>query len=161
MLKEGDKAPDFTLQGIDEEGKVRTFSLADLLDSALVLYFYPKDNTSGCTQEALDFKEHLESFKELGVKVVGISPDSFKSHLKFKEKYGLNFILLSDPEKEVAKKYFAYGKKKMYGKEVEGIIRSTFIIDRKGLVRACWYNVKVKGHVEEVLKRLKELDLSS
>jgi len=161
MLKEGDRAQDFTLQGIDEEGKVRTFSLAYLLDSALVLYFYPKDNTSGCTQEALDFKEHLESFKELGVKVVGISPDSLKSHQNFQEKHGLNFILLSDPEKEVAKKYFAYGKKKMYGKEVEGIIRSTFVIDREGLVRACWYNVKVKGHVVEVLKRLKELDLSS
>jgi len=155
MLRVGEKAPKFTLQGVNEEGNIQDFSLDDLLVTPLILYFYPKDGTSGCTQEAIDFRDHMAALRTLGVKVVGVSPDSVKSHQRFREKYSLNFILLSDPEKEVARKYFAYGKKKMYGKEKEGIIRSTFLIDTNGTIKEAWYNVKVKGHVEEIIKKLK------
>jgi len=156
MLKVGEKAPDFILQGIDEEGKVRNFSLENLLDKPLILYFYPKDGTSGCSQEAMDFRDHMEIFNNLGIKVAGVSPDSIQSHQRFKEKYNLNFILLSDPEKVVARQYFAYGKKKMYGKETEGIIRSTFLIAPDRTLKEVWYNVKAKGHVEKIIEQLKK-----
>ncbi|SNZ12938.1 thioredoxin-dependent thiol peroxidase [Hydrogenobacter hydrogenophilus] len=159
MLKEGEKAPDFCLEGIDEEGKEGRFCLKDFLGKPLVLYFYPKDDTPGCTQEACDFRDNMSVLSSMGIKVIGISPDSLSSHKKFREKYGLNFTLLSDPNKEVAKLYFAYGKKKMYGKEMEGIIRSTFLIDKEGKIVKAWYNVKAKGHVESVLKDLKGLNL--
>lgn len=159
MLKEGEKAPDFCLEGIDEEGKEGRFCLKDFLGKPLVLYFYPKDDTPGCTQEACDFRDSMSVLSSMGIKVVGVSPDSLSSHKKFREKYGLNFTLLSDPNKEVAKLYFAYGKKKMYGKETEGIIRSTFLIDKEGKIVKAWYNVKAKGHVESVLKELKVLNL--
>jgi peroxiredoxin Q/BCP len=159
MLKEGEKAPDFCLEGIGEEGKEGKFCLRDFLGKSLVLYFYPKDDTPGCTQEACDFRDSMSVLSSMGIKVVGVSPDSLPSHKKFREKYGLNFTLLSDPNKEVAKLYFAYGKKKMYGRETEGIIRSTFLIDKEGKIVKAWYNVKAKGHVENVLKELKELNL--
>ncbi len=158
MLKEGDLAPDFCLEGIDQEGKECKFCLRDLLSSPLILYFYPKDDTPGCTQEACDFRDNLNRLKLKGFGVVGISPDSLQSHKKFKEKYGLNFILLSDPQKEVMKAYGAYGKKKMYGKETEGVIRSTFVISPEGRVQRVFYNVKAKGHVESLLR---ELDITS
>ncbi|GAB6182920.1 peroxiredoxin [Thermodesulfovibrio hydrogeniphilus] len=155
MLKVGDKAIEFCLQGIDENGNEGIFCLKELLSTFLILYFYPKDNTSGCSQEAMDFRDNMEVFNSNRIKVVGISPDSLASHKKFKEKFGLNFILLSDPDKEVAKAYGAYGKKKMYGKEVEGIIRSTFLIKPDSTILKAWYNVKAKGHVESIIKELK------
>ncbi len=154
MLKEGDLAPDFCLEGIDEEGKDGRFCLKELLSSPLILYFYPKDDTPGCTQEACDFRDNLNLLKSKGFKVVGVSPDSLQSHKKFKEKYGLNFLLLSDPQKEVLKAYGAYGKKKMYGKETEGVIRSTFVISTEGKILKAFYNVKAKGHVEGLINHL-------
>ncbi len=158
MLKEGDLAPDFCLEGIDQEGREGRFCLKDLLSSPLILYFYPKDNTPGCTQEACDFRDNLNTLKSKGFVVVGISPDSLQSHKKFREKYGLNFILLSDPQKEVIKAYGAYGKKKTYGKETEGVVRSTFVISPEGKILKAFYNVKAKGHVESLLR---ELDMLS
>ncbi len=158
MLKEGDPAVDFCLEGIDEEGKEGKFCLKDLLSLPLILYFYPKDDTPGCTQEACDFRDNLNILTSKGFVVVGISPDSLQSHKKFREKYGLNFILLSDPQKEVIKAYGAYGKKKMYGKETEGVIRSTFVISPEGKILKAFYNVKAKGHVESLLR---ELDITS
>jgi peroxiredoxin Q/BCP len=146
MLKEGDKAPDFCLEGIDEEGKEVKVCLKDLLGQNLIIYFYPKDNTPGCTQEACDISK--------GYRVLGISPDPISSHKKFKEKYQLNFPLLSDPDYTVAKLYGAYGTKKMYGKETTGIIRSTFVINPDGTIKKAYYNVKAKGHVEKLLQEL-------
>ncbi len=158
MLREGDLAPDFCLEGIDQEGREGRFCLKDLLSSPLILYFYPKDNTPGCTQEACDFRDNLSTLKSKGFVVVGISPDSLQSHKRFREKYRLNFILLSDPQKEVIKAYGAYGKKKMYGKETEGVVRSTFVISPEGKILKAFYNVKAKGHVESLLR---ELDILS
>lgn len=154
MLKEGDKAPDFCLKGIDEKGEEKEFCLKDFKGSRLILYFYPKDDTPGCTTEACDFRDNLNILIEKGYKVVGVSPDSVNSHKKFKEKYNLNFPLLSDPDKKVAEAYGAYGEKKMYGKVTKGIIRSTFLIDEEGRIKKAWYNVKAKGHVEKLLKEL-------
>ncbi len=158
MLKEGELAPDFCLEGIDHEGKESKFCLKDLLSSPLILYFYPKDDTPGCTQEACDFRDNLNILASKGFVVVGISPDNLQSHKKFRERYGLNFILLSDPQKEVIKAYGAYGKKKMYGKETEGVIRSTFVISPEGRILKAFYNVKAKGHVESLLR---ELDITT
>ncbi len=155
MLKEGDKAPEFCLKGIDQEGQEKEFCLKDFIGNKVILYFYPKDNTPGCTTEACDFRDNLNLLSGMGYTVIGVSPDSVNSHKKFKEKYGLNFILLSDPDKKVAEIYGAYGEKKMYGKITKGIIRSTFIIDEEGKIAKAWYNVKAKGHVEKVLKELK------
>jgi len=154
MLKEGDKAPDFCLKGIDENGEEKEFCLKDFRGSKLILYFYPKDDTPGCTTEACDFRDNLNVLAGKGYKVVGVSPDSVNSHKKFREKYGLNFPLLSDPDKKVAEAYGAYGEKKMYGKVTKGIIRSTFLIDEEGRIKKAWYNVKAKGHVEKLLKEL-------
>ncbi len=154
MLKEGDKAPDFCLRGIDEKGEEREFCLEDFRGSKLILYFYPKDDTPGCTTEACDFRDNLNTLAGMGYRVVGVSPDSVSSHKKFKEKYGLNFPLLSDPDKKVAQAYGAFGEKKMYGKVTKGIIRSTFLIDEEGRIKKAWYNVKAKGHVESLLKEL-------
>ena len=155
MLKTGDKAPDFKLMGIDAEGKEKEFSLSEFSGKKVILYFYHKDNTPGCTTEACDFKDNLQTLTSQGYVVLGVSPNSIKSHLKFREKYGLNFPLLSDPEKEVATLYGAYGEKKMYGKVRMGIIRSTFLIDAEGKIIKAYYNVRAKGHVERILKDLK------
>lgn len=154
-MKEGDKAPEFCLKGIDEKGEEREFCLKDFKGSKLVLYFYPKDDTPGCTVEACDFRDNLKVLADMGYKVLGVSPDSLESHRRFREKYGLNFPLLSDPDRKVAKSYGAYGERKMYGKITEGMIRSTFLIDEDGRIRKAWYNVKAKGHVESLLKELK------
>ena len=154
MLKEGKKAPDFCLKGIDEKGNEKEFCLKDFKGKKIVLYFYPRDNTPGCTKEACDFRDNMARIKRKGAIVLGISPDSINSHKKFKEKHGLSFPLLSDPDKKIAEKYGAYGEKKMYGKVKKGIIRSTFIIDEEGKIIKAFYNVKVKGHVDEVLKYL-------
>jgi peroxiredoxin Q/BCP len=150
-----EKAVDFCLPGIDEKGDEINFCLKDYLgkDKDIILYFYPKDDTPGCTTEACDFRDNLNILQNYAI-VVGVSPDSIESHKKFKEKYGLNFILLSDKNKEVMKQYGAYGKKVMYGKETEGVIRSTFIISPDGSIKKAWKNVKAKGHVEQILKFL-------
>ena len=153
MLKEGDLAPDFCLP--DEEGK--EVCLSSLKGKWVILYFYPEDNTSGCTKEAIGFTERIEDFKRLNAEVLGLSKDSVKSHLSFKNKHGLKVKLLSDESAEILKKYGAWGKKKMYGKEVEGTIRTTFLIDPDGQIRKIWRNVKVDGHVDQVFEALKEL----
>ncbi len=153
MLKEGDLAPDFCLP--DEEGK--EVCLSSLKGKWVILYFYPKDNTSGCTKEAISFTERIEGFKRLNAEVLGLSKDSVKSHLSFKNKHGLKVKLLSDESAEVLKKYGAWGKKKMYGREVEGTIRTTFLIDPNGRIRKIWRNVKVDGHVDQVFEALKKL----
>ncbi len=129
----------------------------DLQGAWTVLYAYPKDNTPGCTTEACDFRDNFARAKKLGAKVYGISRDSVKSHQGFIAKQELPFRLLSDPETALLKALGAFGKKMMYGKEVEGIIRSTFLIDPKGVIRHAWPKVSVKGHVDEVLETLKAL----
>ncbi|HIQ31230.1 MAG TPA: thioredoxin-dependent thiol peroxidase [Aquifex aeolicus] len=156
MLKEGDRAPDFCLRGIDEKGEEREFSLKDFRGEKLILYFYPKDNTPGCTVEACDFRDNLNKLVRMGYRVVGVSPDSVESHRKFREKHSLNFPLLSDPDKKVAEAFGAFGEKKMYGKVTKGIIRSTVLIDEEGRVLKVWHNVKAKGHVEKLLKELEK-----
>ncbi len=153
MIEIGMKAPDFCLPNQDGT----EICLHDLAGKWVVLYFYPKDNTPGCTTEALDFTAHLEEFEKLGAAVLGVSPDSCESHQKFIQKKDLKVTLLCDPQKEVLKKYGAWGIKKMYGKEYEGVIRTTYLIDPSGNVAAVWPKVRVKGHVEKVLQRLKEL----
>ncbi|HIQ48906.1 MAG TPA: thioredoxin-dependent thiol peroxidase [Aquifex aeolicus] len=158
MLQEGEVIPNFCLQGIDEKGNEREICIREFKGKKVVLYFYPKDNTPGCTQEACDFRDNLNILKEMGYIVIGISPDSVNSHKKFKEKHGLNFILLSDPDKRIAQLFGAYGEKKAYGKVTKGIIRSTFVIDEKGRIIKEWRNVKAKGHVAKVVETLKELE---
>lgn len=155
MLSKGDKAPDFKLSGIDEKGKEKEFSLADFNGTKVVLYFYPRDNTPGCTVEACDFRDNISKFRKEGATVLGISPDSAQSHMKFRDEQTLNFPLLSDPDKKVAESYGAYGEKKMYGKVMMGIIRSTFIIDEEGNILDTWEKVKVKDHVDDVFNTLR------
>ena len=153
MIEIGQKAPEFCLPNSDEV----EICLKDLRGKWVVLYFYPKDNTPGCTTEALDFTSHLKEFEELGAVVLGVSPDSCASHKRFIEKKDLAVTLLCDTNKEVLRAYGAWGKKKMYGKEYEGVIRTTYLIDPEGNVAAVWPKVRVKGHVEKVLEKLKEL----
>ncbi|NPB03537.1 MAG: thioredoxin-dependent thiol peroxidase [Thermotogae bacterium] len=155
MLKVGDRAPDFTL--LDEEGK--EVRLSDFRGKWVVLYFYPKDNTPGCTTEAKGFSASVDEFEKVGAVILGVSPDSPESHRRFKERRSLKIKLLSDPDLKVIKTYGAWGKKRSFGKEREGIIRSTFLIDPEGVVRYVWPKVKPSGHAEEVLKTLKELGL--
>lgn len=146
-LKEGDAAPDFTLP-TDGGGKVR---LSDLRGRPVVVYFYPKDDTPGCTREAQGFRDSIGAFEKLGAAVVGVSKDSVAKHDRFKAKHDLNFVLASDAESDVCEKFGAWGVKKMYGKEFEGVVRSTFLIDRNGRIARAWPKVKVDGHVDEVL----------
>lgn len=158
MIEEGQQAPEFCLSGIDENGNETEFCLKDILKKGtLVLYFYPKDNTPGCTQEACDFKDNLNRLT-VKAQVIGISPDSTQSHLKFKEKKSLNFPLLSDPGKKILEYYGAFGEKKMYGKLLKGVIRSTFVLNNEGIVLKKWSPVRVKGHVGKVLEFLASLD---
>jgi peroxiredoxin Q/BCP len=147
MLKDGDKAPAFELES-DAGKKVK---LADFAGKKLVLYFYPKDSTPGCTREAIGFTEQLAAFTAAGAAVVGVSKDSVKSHGSFRDKYELGILLLSDPDLAVHKAYGAYGEKTMYGKKVEGTIRSTFVIGADGVLTKVFPSVKVDGHVEKVL----------
>ena len=147
------KAPEFCLPNQDET----EICLRDLAGKWVVLYFYPKDNTPGCTTEACDFTNELEEFEELDAVILGVSPDSPKKHRNFIEKKNLKITLLSDEDKEVLKAYGAWGLKKMYGKEYEGVIRSTFIINPEGEIVSEWKKVRVKGHVEEVKNKLKTL----
>ena len=147
MLKEGDKAPDFTLPA--DDGK--DFKLSKNRGKKIVLYFYPKDNTSGWIKEAEGFGSKFTTLKKKNAIVVGISRDSIKSHLKFREKQGIKFALLSDEDEKVWKLYDVLKEKNMYGKKVIGIERSTFVIDAKGKIIKIFRKVKVDGHVEEVL----------
>lgn len=157
MLEEGMKAIEFCLEGIDEDGQFENYCLKDLLGKGqVILYFYPKDNTPGCTTEACDFRDNINRLTNIAT-VVGVSPDSIESHKKFFQKHTLNFLLLSDVDRSVMKQYGAFGQKKMYGKVTEGVIRSTFIIGRDGVIIKKWKNVKAKGHVEKVLKALESL----
>ncbi|MGE0452970.1 MAG: thioredoxin-dependent thiol peroxidase [Vicinamibacteria bacterium] len=153
LVKEGQKAPDFELPS-SEGGELR---LADLRGKTVVLYFYPKDDTPGCTREACAFRDTQAQIKKTGAVVLGVSPDSLASHDKFKAKYKLNFPLLADADKKVAKKYGAFGEKVMYGKKVTGMIRSTFVIDAGGVVRKVFPRVRVDGHADKVLEALKAL----
>ncbi len=151
MLSVGDKAPDFS--GIDDSGK--KISLKDFKGKKFVLYFYPKDNTSGCTQEACDFRDNFSSFKKAGIPVIGVSPDSEKSHKGFREKYELPFPLIADPDKKICEAYDVWQEKSMYGRKYMGVVRSTFVIDEKGKIAAMYSKVKVAGHVKEVLAAAK------
>jgi len=153
MVKEGKPAPDFTL-GSSEGGEM---SLGALRGRTVVLYFYPRDLTPGCTREACEFRDTQAPLKKAGAVVLGVSPDSLGSHEKFRKEHKLNFPLLSDPDKKVAKKYGAWGEKVMYGKKVTGMIRSTFVIDGEGTVRKVFPRVKVDGHAEKVLAAVKAL----
>ena len=141
-------------QAINEQGKQTDFSLNNLKGSKTVLYFYPKDNTSGCTKEACDFRNNMNRLINL-TKVIGVSPDSVASHQKFQQKQNLNFMLISDPEHVLANKYGVWKEKSMYGRKYMGIERSTFIIDEKGKIIKEWRKVKVSGHVDEVLAAVK------
>jgi len=144
----GDKAPDFTLP-TDGNGTVK---LSDLKGKKVVLYFYPKDDTSGCTAEACGFRDALPDYSGAGAVVIGISKDSVASHDKFKKKHGLSFILASDAGSDVCEKYGTWVEKSMYGRKYMGIERCTFLLDEEGVIRGAWRKVRVPGHVAEVLK---------
>ena len=142
------------LEAIDKDGKEIKFSEKDLVGKKTVLYFYPKDNTSGCTKEACDFRDNMSRLLPYA-NVIGVSPDSVASHQRFQQKQGLNFTLVADVEHELAFKYGVWKEKSMYGRKYMGIERSTFIIDEKGTIIKEWRKVKVSGHVDEVLAAVK------
>ncbi|MEL6440469.1 MAG: thioredoxin-dependent thiol peroxidase [Cyanobacteria bacterium J06621_8] len=148
----GQAAPNFSVKDQDSN----LINLQDFSDRWLVLYFYPKDNTPGCTTEAQDFTNYAPQFQGLGATIVGVSPDSVKSHCKFIDKHNLSLKLLSDPEHEIIKAYGVWRLKKFMGKEYMGVIRSTFLINPDGQVAQVWDKVRVKGHVEQVLQELKQ-----
>ena len=150
MLKVGDKAPFFT--GIDDQGK--KVELKNFCGKKVILYFYPKDNTPGCTQESCDFRDVISRIKKKDTVVLGVSPDSVASHQKFKVKFSLPFPLISDEDHKIAIAYGTWQEKSMYGKKYMGIVRSTFVIDGNGLIFQVYEKVKVKGHVDAVLNTL-------
>lgn len=152
-LEAGAKAPAFTLLA-DSGEKIK---LSDLKGGPIVLYFYPADDTPGCTKEACAFRDRTKELQKLGAKVLGVSPDGVASHQKFKQKFNLNFPLLADPDHSVAEKFGAWREKNMYGKKSLGIARSTFLIDGEGKIAKVWKAVKVDGHDEKVLEALREL----
>ncbi|UCF66708.1 MAG: peroxiredoxin [Acidobacteriota bacterium] len=152
-IEVGKKAPAFTL--VDQDGQ--KVKLSDFKDRWVVLYFYPKDDTPGCTKEACEFSDGIRQFEKLDAVILGCSPDSPESHKKFIRKYGLRLILLSDPGRGAMEKYGAFGEKKMYGKTVRGVIRSTVIVDPSGKVAHHWTNVRAAGHAEKVRDKLREL----
>ena len=147
MLKTGDKAPDFKLKSDSGE----TFTLKDFRGKKVVLYFYPKDMTSGCTAEACDFRDNIKKIEKKNTVVIGVSADSIDSHKKFKDKYELPFTLLSDESKKMLNDYGVWKEKSMYGKKYMGIVRTTFLIDEKGRIEKVWEKVNVNGHAEEIL----------
>jgi peroxiredoxin Q/BCP len=149
-LEQGAKAPDFTLQ--DEQGNA--VSLKDFAGKNVIIYFYPKDDTPGCTKEACQFNDLLTQFTKSDAVVLGVSADSAESHGKFRDKYGLKFRLLIDKDHGVMEKYGAYGEKVLYGKTTIGVIRSTFLIGPDQKVKRAWYHVKADGHAEKVLATL-------
>ncbi len=149
-LQIGDKAPNF--KGVDQNEN--SISLESFTGKNLIIYFYPKDNTPGCTAEACDLRDNYQMWLEKGYAVLGISPDSVASHQKFAQKYALPFPLIADPEKQIIKAYGAWGMKKMYGKEYEGLLRMTFVIDKKGVITRIFEKVKTKEHTQQILKTL-------
>ena len=153
MIEVGKKAPAFTLESSDG-GKVK---LSEHAGKHVVLYFYPRDNTPGCTVEAQEFRDAVPALKKLGAVVLGVSKDSIASHCKFRDKYELTFPLLSDPDGKVLEAYGAWGEKSMYGKKMMGIIRSTVLIGKDGKVKQHWPKVSVKGHVAAVVEAVKAL----
>ena len=152
VLSEGMKAPEFNLT--DSEGNQH--QLSDYQGETIVVYFYPKDDTPGCTKEACSFRDAYADFKEAGVEVIGISPDTEKSHKKFANKYDLPFTLLSDPDHQVSEDYGVWGLKKYMGREYEGIYRTTFIIGPDGEIKRVFENVKPSDHSQEVLEEVKK-----
>tara|TARA_Y100000992_G_C21008640_1_gene369984 strand:- start:114 stop:581 length:468 start_codon:yes stop_codon:yes gene_type:complete len=152
-MKENLKAPSFSLPSTSNN----EYSLSDSLGKYIVLYFYPKDDTPGCTIETNDFNKLLSKFKKLDCEVLGVSKDGLKSHNKFREKYKIKFDLLADEEIKVLKKYKVWAKKKFMGREFMGIVRTTFLIDKKGKILKIWDNVKVKDHAKEVLETLQSI----
>ncbi len=153
MLKEGQMAPDFSL--MDENEQVRT--MQEYRGQVVLLYFYPADDTPGCTKEACSFRDDYSAYLEAGVVILGVSPDSPKSHTKFKKKYDLPFTLLADEENALAEAYGVWGEKSMFGKSYMGILRTTFLIDRGGKIARVFEGVKVDGHSAEVLAAVQEL----
>ena len=153
MIKENIKAPIFKLPSTSKD----IYSLKDSIGKYIVIYFYPKDDTPGCTLETNDFNKLLPNFKKLNCEILGISKDNLKSHDKFRKKYKIKFNLLADEDLEVLKKYKVWGKKKFMGREFMGIIRTTFLLDKKGKIIKIWENVKVKDHAKEVLATLKDI----
>jgi peroxiredoxin Q/BCP len=152
MIQQGDTAPDFTLPS-DDGSQV---TLTDFRGKRVVLYFYPKDNTSGCTTQACDLRDAWPTIDARGAVVLGVSPDPISSHVKFRDKHGLNFPLLADEDHQVAEAYGVWKEKSMYGKKYWGIERSTFLIDENGVVVEVWRKVRAKGHAERVLDHLGE-----
>jgi peroxiredoxin Q/BCP len=154
ILKEKTKAPDFSL--VDEKGN--TVSLADFKGKPVVLYFYPKDDTPGCTTEACSFRDDYSQYKEAGAVILGVSPDSEKSHAKFASKHQLPFTLLVDEDHKICEAYGVWGRKKFMGREYDGVFRTTFLIDKKGNIAKVFEGVKPAVHSEEVLQALAELE---
>ena len=153
MIKENTKAPIFKLPSTNK----KEYSLKDSIGNYVIIYFYPKDDTPGCTIETNDFNKLLPKFKKLNCEILGISKDNLNSHEKFKNKYKIKFDLLADEEKKVLKKYKVWAKKKFMGREFLGIVRTTFLIDKKGKILNIWNNVKVNGHAQEVLETLENI----
>lgn len=151
-LEIGDQAPDFTLPNDSGE----TTSLSDYQGKRVLVYFYPRANTPGCTTEACDFRDSLTQLNDLGIEVVGISPDTVDKLVAFREKNNLTFPLLADPDKNVLKEWGAFGEKKNYGKIVEGVIRSTFLVGTDGTIELALYNVRATGHVARVIRELEK-----
>ena len=154
MLEKGDLAPDFTLEGVTGTGETTTVRLSDLRGTPVVLYFYPKDDTPGCTTQACGIRDEWSDFEAAGAAVLGVSPDDLASHLKFSEKHDLPFTILSDPDHEVAEQYGVWKEKNMYGRKFWGIERSTFIIDENGHLSEIFRRVRAKQHTEKVLAAL-------
>jgi len=150
MIEEGKKAPDF--EGINQNGE--KIKLSDFKGKKLVLYFYPKDNTAGCNAEACNLRDNYDEFLNLGYEIIGVSPDTEKAHQKFIEKFDLPFNLIADTEKEILQKYDVWGEKKMYGRTYMGVMRTTFLIDEKGIVEKVIKKVKTKQHSEQIFSEL-------
>ena len=153
MVEIGKRVPNFTLPATGD----KSLSLKDFSGQNLVIYFYPKDNTSGCTREGQDFRDHFGAYQKLNCQILGVSRDSVRTHENFRSKQEFPFDLLSDSDEELCRLFDVIHEKSMYGRKYMGIVRSTFLIDTKGVLRAQWIKVKVPGHVEQVLEALKEL----
>ncbi|WP_372934521.1 thioredoxin-dependent thiol peroxidase [Mariniphaga sediminis] len=149
-LKVGSKAPDFS--GVNQEGE--KVGLSDFSGKKLVLYFYPKDNTPGCTAESCNLNENYDVWLEKGFEVLGVSPDSVKSHQKFRDKYGLKFDLIADTDKNIAQAYGVWAEKSMFGKKYMGILRTTFVVDESGIIREIFDKVKTKDHTDQIFKKM-------
>jgi peroxiredoxin Q/BCP len=150
-LSKGARAPLF--EGIDQDG--RTIRLEDFKGKKVILYFYPKDDTPGCTAEACNLRDNYNFWLERGFEVIGVSPDSERSHKRFEEKYNLPFSLLADPGKKILKAYGAWGMKKMYGRSYEGVLRTTYVINEEGLIDEVFAKVETKNHTSQIMKELK------